>query len=90
MMDGTWGYGQVGRRGGCRDGEAQCRAPCLRGTCVAWGEPGWCTDPARGGYGLYVTCFMEMGGRMQALVRRSVSRCKLNLPVRKYGKEPLL
>lgn len=30
-----------GRRRDDRDGGAQCRAPCLRGTCEAWGGPGW-------------------------------------------------
>lgn len=28
---------------GIRMEGAQCRAPCLRGTCEAWGGPGWWT-----------------------------------------------
>lgn len=65
MMDGTgwrgartsWG-GPQGRR---RMEGAQCRAPCLRGTCEAWGGPGW-----EGGLG-------PIGGvRFLFCVRRSV------------------
>lgn len=34
---------------GIRMGGAQCRAPCLRGTCEAWGGPGWWTQGQIGG-----------------------------------------
>lgn len=43
---------KTGGGGGCgddRDGGAQCRAPCLRGTCEAWGGPGWWGDPVLAG-----------------------------------------
>lgn len=36
--------GEKGWGVGCtddRDGGARCRAPSLRGTCEAWGGPGW-------------------------------------------------
>lgn len=57
MMDGTWGLGRDG--GGCGedgDGGAQCRAPCLRGTCEAWGGHGWWVDSRRGGGSTACVC----------------------------------
>lgn len=49
MMDESGVHGRkTGGGGGCRDdrdGGAQCRAACLRGTCKAWGGPGWWGDP---------------------------------------------
>lgn len=43
MMDGTGGHGQAreGAQGRLGWGGAQCRAPCLRGTCEAWRGLGW-------------------------------------------------
>lgn len=75
MMDESGVHGRkTGGGGRCRDdrdGGAQCRAPCLRGTCRAWGGPGWWGDPVQGGedwgwrvtgYGFYI-CYLFQRSR---------------------------
>lgn len=81
MMDESGVHGRkTGGGGGCRDdrdGGAQCRAPCLRGTCEAWGGPGWWVDPVQAdggeggsevgsggsaGYGFYICYLFQKSG----------------------------